>query len=172
MTAPPPIVTTTSAPCRRPDATPARTSSTVGSSRTAKTAAAVPRLASSRSCRPGLPPVHTSTRDPSPDTTAGSSAARPAPKTTRDAVANSNVTPSPRAALPPLVTGREDGGELRRLARHGHHLRDRIPPGSVVGRQLVGGRGRFIAVNLGQHHVRRVSLIADDVEPQHARFGQ
>jgi hypothetical protein len=89
MTLPPPIAATTSAPCSRAAATPARANSTVGSPATGNTAAGSRSPASKLPWRAGLAPVHTSTRDPSPATTPGSSAARPGPAMIRPAVANS-----------------------------------------------------------------------------------
>src|SRR5580692_7703571 len=63
MTLPPPIAATTSAPCSRAAAAPARARSTVGSPPTENCAAASPSPASSPAWRAGSAPVHTSTRD-------------------------------------------------------------------------------------------------------------
>ena len=105
MTLPPPIAATTSAPCSRAAAVPARASSTVGSPATGNTAAGNPSPASSPACRAGSAPVHTSTRDPSPARRPGSSAARPAPKTMRPAVANSKARHDEPLAQPSLSAG-------------------------------------------------------------------
>src|ERR1700733_16115448 len=187
MTLPPPIATTTSAPCSRAAAPPALASSTVGSAGTGNTSAGTPSPASSPACRAGSLPVHTSARVPSPASTPGSSAARPAPKSTRPAVLNSNLTarrsgcprgrPRPTwvsrcAARPAGVVRREHRGEPGGPPGLGHHLGDRVPPGRVVRRLLVRGRGLLVAVDLGQHHVPGVGLVLQHVEPQHARLGE
>src|SRR5215217_7286597 len=107
------------------------------------------RPAMSSACRAGWEPVQTSARDPSPAASEGSSAARPGPKTTRPAVANSNgaglLMPSAR---PTLALGRKDRGELRRGPWLGHHLGDGVAPRLVMVRVLVRGRRVLVPVDL------------------------
>src|SRR5690348_2768764 len=91
MTLPPPIAAITSVPCSRAAATPARTAAAVGSPTTGNTADSDARRPNRPSWRAGFAPVQTSTRDPSPASTSGSSAARPAPARIRPAVANSKL---------------------------------------------------------------------------------
>src|SRR5215470_3382150 len=106
MTLPPPIAATTSAPCSRAATAPARARSIVGSPGTANIAAGRSKPDSRSAWRPGFAPVHTSTRDPSPASSPGSSAARPGPATMRAAVANSNAVTVSRSPTRPRPPGR------------------------------------------------------------------
>src|SRR5215207_6964282 len=172
ITLPPPTATTRSARWSRAAATASRARSTVGSARTRNVAHGMISVANSSACRSGCEPAQISALDPSAAVTGASSAARPGPNTTRPAVANSNGAGLMASGRPAFVFGREDRPEPRGGPRLGHHLGDRLPPVLIVRRVLVRGRGGLVAVDLDQDDLRRIGLVLDDVEPQHARLVQ